>query len=744
MSDALIAQDLLGEVAASPSMARLLREQQSLLSSADIGVVFIRQRAVVRCNERFAQMLGYASAQEVQGLSSQALHPDREAFRSLGRAAYPTLSRGETYRCERQLCRRDGSLFWVSLTGKLIHPQDTAEGSIWTLDDIDAQVRMRSELDTMQLETQLLLDNAMVGIVFLQGEYVRRCNRHFELMLGYAPGQLQGSHARNWFCNDQEWQSETARSALVLKAGHVFAGESTLRGKDGSTVICEVRAKSLGKGASVWILMDITERKRTQEALRQAHQELENLVRDRTHALQMATKDLDREIQGRKYDRERIYWLAHYDSLTGLPNRTLLAQRSRQAIRAAQESSAPLAVLFLDLDHFKHINDSLGHRVGDSLLVLIAQRLLATVREYDTVARLGGDEFVLLLPGANADGAKRVAGKVAQAFERPFQVGPHELTLACSLGVALYPHDGADFEALVQSADMAMYGAKREGRNTYRFFTSQMQAQSMRALELENALRRALDRQQLSLYYQPQVDASSGQVLGVEALLRWRHPQLGDISPAEFIPVAESSGLIWSIGEWVLQTAAHQLKQWRNKGLLQLTMAVNLSARQFHQPQLPDVVRRVLQHIDVPAQNFELELTESMAMSDAHSALAALEQLRDLGVKISIDDFGTGYSSLAQLKRFPSYKLKIDQSFVRDLHKGESDKAMVNAMVRMAQAMGLRITAEGVETAEQLEFLRTLGCDEAQGYYFSRPKPAAEIESFLLQRSGTLEPSGST
>lgn len=734
MFDALLAQELLGEDAASASLARLLREQQSLLSSADIGVVFIRQRAVVRCNERFAQLLGYASAEDVQGLSSQALHPSKEDFRSLGREAYPTLSRGDTYRCERRLRRRDGTMFWASLTGKLIHPGNTAEGSIWTLDDIDAQVRMRSELDAIQQETQSLLDNAMVGIVFLQGQHVQRCNRHFELMLGYAPGELQGSHARNWFCTDQEWQSETARSALVLKAGHVFAGESTLRSKDGGTVICEVRAKALGKGASVWILMDITERKRTQEALRKAHQELENLVRDRTHALQMATKDLDREIQGRKYDRERIYWLAHYDSLTGLPNRTLLAQRSRQAIRSAQESSAPLAVLFLDLDHFKHINDSLGHRVGDSLLVLIAQRLLATVREYDTVARLGGDEFVLLLPGANARGAERVAGKVAQAFERPFQVGPHELTLACSVGVALYPHDGADFEALVQSADMAMYGAKREGRNTYRFFTSRMQAQSMRALELENALRRALDRQQLSLHYQPQVDAVTGKVLGVEALLRWHHPQLGEISPAEFIPVAESSGLIWPIGEWVLQTAAHQLKQWRNKGLLQLTMAVNLSARQFHQPQLPEVVRRVLQHIDVPAENFGLELTESMAMSDAHSALAALQQLRDLGVKISIDDFGTGYSSLAQLKRFPSYKLKIDQSFVRDLDKGEADKAMVNAMVRMAQAMGLRITAEGVETEAQLEFLRALGCDEAQGYYFSRPKPAAEIEGFLLQR----------
>lgn len=735
MRDALLEQKVLDEDLSSPAMVRLLREQHSLLASADIGVVFIRQRRVVRCNERFAQMLGYASAQAVQGLSSQILHPDRDAFRALGRDAYPTLSRGETFRCERQLCKRDGQLFWVSLTGRLIHPEDTAEGSIWTLDDIHAQVQMRSQLNSIQLETQLLLDNAMVGIAFLQGSHLQRCNRHFELMLGYAPGELQGSHARRWFCTDEAWQGEAARSIPTLSAGHVFSGEFTLCRKDGNKIICEVRGKVLGKGTSVWILMDITERKRAQEALCKAHQELESLVQDRTSALRTATKDLDREIQGRKYDQERIYWLAHYDALTGLPNRTLLAQRSQQAIRAAQESGAPLAVLFLDLDHFKHINDSLGHRVGDSLLVLIAQRLLATVREYDTVARLGGDEFVLLLPGANAQGAERVAAKVAQAFARAFQVGQHDLTLACSVGVALHPHDGANFDALVQSADTAMYGAKREGRNTYRFFTSQMQAQSMRVLELENALRRALERQQLSLHYQPQVDTSTGRVLGVEALLRWQHPQLGAISPSEFIPVAENSGLIWPIGEWVLQTAAHQLKQWRNKGLLQLTMAVNLSARQFHQPQLADMVRRVLQRTDVPAQNFELELTESMAMSDTHSALTALQQLRDLGVKISIDDFGTGYSSLAQLKRFPSYKLKIDQSFVRDIDKGDADKAMVNAMVRMAQAMGLRITAEGVETEQQLHFLRSLGCDEVQGYYFSRPKPASEIEGFLLQKS---------
>ena len=258
-------------------------------------------------------------------------------------------------------------------------------------------------------------------------------------------------------------------------------------------------------------------------------------------------------------------------------------------------------MLFLDLDHFKHINDSLGHKVGDSLLTHIAKRLSQTVREYDTVARLGGDEFVLLLPRANAAGAQRVAGKVAQAFNAPFQVGPHELTLGCSVGVALYPQDGRDFDALVQSADMAMYGAKRQGRNTYRFFTSQMQAQSMRALELENALRRALEREQLCLHYQPQVDANTGKILGVEALLRWQRPKLGAVSPAEFIPIAESSGLILPIGQWVMATAAQQLKAWRDKGLLHLTMSVNLSARQFHQPQLPDLVRQVLEQANIPA-----------------------------------------------------------------------------------------------------------------------------------------------
>ena len=731
----LTAEPLASEMEVAVTLARTLREQQTLLQSTDIGVAFIQKRAVLRCNDRFAQIFGYDDAQAIVGEASYALHPSREAFRALGRDAFADLAQGGTFRSVRQMRKSDGRLFWASLTGRLINPAEPSEGSIWTLDDVDAHIHMRSQLDAIQLQTQVLLDHAMVGVAYLRDHTVVRCNQHVELMLGYDAGELQGRSARTWFADDEQWLTQRARCAPVLAAGEVFAAEMALCRKDGGPLICEVRSKALQDGSAVWILMDITERRQAQEALREAHAELERVVSERTHALATTAKDLDKEIQERKYDQERIYRLAHYDVLTGLPNRTLLAERSQQAIASAQMQHTPLAVLFLDLDHFKHVNDSLGHKVGDNLLARIAQRLRQTVREYDTVARLGGDEFVLLLPRANARGAQRVAGKVAQAFDQPFHIGQHELTLGCSVGVALYPQDGRDFDALVQSADMAMYGAKQEGRNTYRFFTSQMQAQSMRALELENALRRALERDQLSLHYQPQVDAATSKVVGVEALLRWQHPELGMVSPAEFIPVAESSGLILPIGQWVLETAAQQLKVWRSKGLLHITMAVNLSARQFHQPQLPDLVRDVLRQADLPPQCFELELTESAAMSDVPAAEQTLAQLQKLGVRLSIDDFGTGYASLTQLKRLPSYKLKIDQSFVRDLDKGETDKAMVNAIVRMAQAMGLRITAEGVETRDQLDFLQTLGCDEAQGYYFSRPTPAAEIESFLFQRT---------
>ena len=358
------------------------------------------------------------------------------------------------------------------------------------------------------------------------------------------------------------------------------------------------------------------------------------------------------------------------------------------------------------------------------------------MRDNDTVSRLGGDEFILLLPGANAHGAARVAGKLQEALRQPYQIDHHELTMAPSMGIALFPQDGADFDTLTQSADVAMYRAKLDGRNTFRFFTPEMQAQSMRALQLENALRRALEREQLHLHYQPQVSLSTGSVHSVEALLRWLHPQLGGISPAEFIPIAEDNGQILQIGEWVLRTALAQLKAWRCSGFPGLTMAVNLSAIQFRQPQLPELISRMLAEFGLPPNALELELTEGVAVDDPHTAVATMDQLHALGVRMSMDDFGTGYSSLSQLKRFQIFKLKIDQSFVRDLGNDPNDRAIVSAIIRMAHALGMRTTAEGVETEDQLAFLRAQGCDEAQGYYFSPPLPTAGMQTYLLQQRG--------
>lgn len=720
------------------SLQRALREQQTLLDSAGVGIVFLRQRCVVRCNQRYAEIFGYDHPEELNELTTETFYPSREAFRDLGRDAYPVLAQGETYRVERPLRRRDGTLFWGSLTGRLINPQDTSEGSIWIVDDIDAQRRAQAALDAAVREKQLLFDSAMVGIVFIRDRRLTRCNHHFEQMLGYQPGELAGCSSRQWYASDAAWHEAGARCYPQLAAGHSYEGELELCRKDGTPVICEVRSKAIDPAnpsqGSIWITMDITERKEAQAVLARTHEELERQVQDRTRELRETVDNLHREINERKADQDRIYWLAHYDALTGLPNRTLLAERAQQAIRVAQESGTPLAVIFLDLDHFKHVNDSLGHRVGDALLVEIAKRLRAVVRDKDTVSRLGGDEFILLLPGANAHGAARVAGKLQDASRQHYQIAHHELTMAPSMGIALFPQDGADFDTLTQSADVAMYRAKLDGRNTFKFFTPEMQAQSVRALQLENALRRALERGQLHLHYQPQMSLATGAVHSVEALLRWQHPQLGDVSPAEFIPIAEDSGQILQIGEWVLRTALSQLKIWRATAFPGLTMAVNLSAIQFRQPQLPELVSRMLSEFQLPPDCLELELTEGVAVDDPHAAVSTMDQLHARGVRMSMDDFGTGYSSLSQLKRFQIFKLKIDQSFVRDLGNDTNDRAIVSAIIRMAQALGMRTTAEGVETAGQLSFLREQGCDEAQGYHFSKPLSAPELEAFMRRQ----------
>lgn len=438
-----------------------------------------------------------------------------------------------------------------------------------------------------------------------------------------------------------------------------------------------------------------------------------------------------RDISEHKAREERIQQLAHFDLLTGLPNRVLLNDRINHDLSMAQRNHMPLAILLLDLDHFKNINDSLGHRIGDLLLIELARRLQLAVREEDTVSRLGGDEFLLLLPGANVNAAAHVAEKLLDTVSQLCQIEQYELVVTPSIGIAMYPNDGDDYESLTKCADVAMYRSKQNGRNGYCFFTSEMQARSARALLVENALRQALKRGQLSLHYQPQLALDTGRIVGVEALLRWQHPELGAVAPAEFIPIAETSGQIILIGEWVLRQALRQLKRWIGAGLTPLVMAVNLSAVQFRHPRLPELVSEILREECVSPKLLEIELTEGAAMDDKHAAIAQMDKLHVSGVALAIDDFGTGYSSLAYLKRFKIQKLKIDQSFVQDITLDPDDRAIVDAIINMAKGLGIQTIAEGVETAEQLEYLRSKGCDHIQGYYLSHPLPANAALAFM-------------
>jgi diguanylate cyclase (GGDEF)-like protein/PAS domain S-box-containing protein len=434
-----------------------------------------------------------------------------------------------------------------------------------------------------------------------------------------------------------------------------------------------------------------------------------------------------------KQSEAKLERLAHYDPLTDLPNRLLFNARLEHAIRHAERNGTLLALLFIDLDRFKTVNDGLGHPAGDRMLREVAQRLSHCVRAEDTVARLGGDEFVIVLEGLdNTTPATVLADKLLVTLTRPFGLDGQEVFIGASIGISTYPADGADATTLLKNADAAMYRSKEDGRNTYRFYDAEMTRSARERLVLETNLRQAIAQQEFVLHYQPQVDVASGEMVGVEALVRWDHPVSGLISPIRFIPLAEENGLILPMGEWVLFAACAQARAWHETaGMPPLTMAVNLSPRQFRQEKLAEHVRAVLDATGLPPARLELEITESALMDNADQAVATLRALKDLGIQISMDDFGTGYSSLAQLKRFPIDKLKIDQSFMRGIPHDQSDMEIVATIIAMARNLHLKVLAEGVETEAQLAFLQIHGCDTYQGYHRSRPLPARALEAWL-------------
>jgi diguanylate cyclase (GGDEF)-like protein len=511
----------------------------------------------------------------------------------------------------------------------------------------------------------------------------------------------------------REHAADLREDAVHLREGAAHAREGEARIREESATLRERDLRSAETQAA------------SDDHISRLQQANEHLVIATIDASVMAE-----EIQAAK---DKLEHLVHHDTLTGLPNRTLLQDRLGQAIELARRQGRQLALMFMDLDQFKHVNDSLGHPVGDQLLQSVAQRLVGCVRHSDTVSRQGGDEFVLLLPYIeHAEDAALSAQKLLAALAPPHHLDEHDLHIGASIGISIYPDDGRDAETLIKCADTAMYDAKESGRNTYKFFEPRMNAQAVQRQSIETSLRLALERQEFVLHYQPKIDLQHGTTTGVEALIRWQHPQRGLLAPAQFVPIAEDCGLILPIGRWVLHEACNQAHAWLQAGLPPITIAVNASTSEFHAADYLENVRAVLEAAHLEPRYLELELTESVLMRDVASTESVLHALADLGVKLAVDDFGTGYSSLSYLRKFPIDTLKIDQSFVNRMLGNADDAAIVSAVISMAKALRLQVIAEGVETPEQVAFLLAQHCDEGQGYHFGRPV-AAEALATLLQ-----------
>ena len=562
---------------------------------------------------------------------------------------------------------------------------------------VDVSERVIAEQAIREKEAQFrsTMEAAQVGIFVLREGRFRYVNPFLVGLFGYSAGELTaGMGPLDLIVPEQrEMVAEQMRRRAQGEPGRPY--ELTGVRRDGSRftmLIFGAPATFEGQPASVGTLLDISLQK---EAERKARE------------------------------------LADFDALTGLPNRRLLRDRCVQLMAAAEREAGEMALLFIDLDHFKRINDSLGHGIGDEVLCAVAQRLAAAVRKVDTLARLGGDEFVIALPGIQAAGAADVAARVLDLCATPFAVGGHDLALTPSLGIAVYPADGHDFDTLLRNADAAMYRAKDAGRNAFRFYSSEMNLANLNHLLMESGLRRGLGAGEFILHYQPLIDLAGGRVVGAEALIRWQNPEIGMVAPDEFIHVAEDVGLINPIGDWVLREACRQARAWQDQGLPPLVVAVNVSPVQFRQPGFVDSVAAALSASGLEARYLELEVTERTVMHDAGHNVDTLAALARMGVELSIDDFGTGYSSLAYLKRLPVGKLKIDRSFVRDLETDADDRAIASTIVSMGRSLRLTVLAEGVETPEQCAILREMGCALVQGYHFSRPLPPAQFVDYL-------------
>ncbi|MBI3903324.1 MAG: EAL domain-containing protein [Nitrosomonadales bacterium] len=643
-------------------------------------------------NGQFAKACGMATPEELIGKTNRDILSEEQAEKySAEELVVMTLHKqkySEEYVLDHGKARWFGTFRTpiIEGAGKIIGTTGFSR-DITERKDAEAQLRLTAKIFESSHDAITITD--------IEGTIIS-INPAFSRITGYSAEEVVGRNPRILNSGKQGKEFYVEMWRCILQNGY-WSGEVWNRGKDGGAYAGRL---------TISALRDETDKV--------------------THYIGVTS-----DITEYKTAQERIRNLAYFDQLTDLPNRSLLRDRVNQLILASQRDKRGFAVVFIDLDNFKNVNDSLGHYAGDQLLQMVAIRLRDSVREMDTVSRLGGDEFVVVLPEVSIEDAHQVARKIIGQVASSYLIKERYMTVTASLGISMYPADAQDLDSLLKHADTALYRAKGKGKNDYVFFTEEMNAAAYERMRLENDLRRALLNEELLLYYQPQIDLASGKMIGMEALLRWPHRELGMIPPDRFIPIAEESGLIIELGEWVMHEACRQNRQWQLAGLPAIPVSVNVSAQQLKNNSLFDTVERVLRHTRLDARYLELELTEHAVMDEVQASIEMMKKVCAIGVKFSIDDFGTGYSSFSHLKYLPLNMVKIDQSFVRDMPSKSDDREIASAIIQLAHSLRLKVVAEGVETSAQMEILLEQGCDSAQGYFFSKPLPTQELEVFL-------------
>lgn len=664
---------------------------------APVGIAHVDLNGrILLVNRRLCSILGYADGELLDRsfedfCEGQHGTAHREYVKDLiaGDMAYSAV--------ELSLVHKEGTTIWVHLTvSALREPSGKPRYFVYVVKDISE--RRRAEENLRLAATVFDCSTEAIVIADAQANIVK-VNRAFTEITGYAEEMAIGNNPRLLSSGIHDEAFYKGMWATLTTLGQ-WQGEISNRRKNGEIY-------------PSWL---------TISTVKDGNGEICNYV------------GLAADLTTRKVAEERLSFLANHDPLTGLPNRTLLGDRLQHAIALANRQETEMALLFLDLDRFKNINDTLGHDMGDLLLQRVGERLCEHVRKCDTLARWGGDEFIMLLETIRRrENAAVVAHRVLQMFAEPFEVTGYEIFVTASIGISLFPKDGGNPQTLLKNADTAMYCVKESGRNNFQFFTPEMNTTAQERFRTESDLRRALTQNELVLYYQPQLEIATGKVVGVEALLRWQHPSRGMISPNQFIPLAEETGLIIPIGEWVIRAACEQNRRWQEAGLRELRMAVNLSRVQLNDHHLAETVSQILRETNLQPEFLEMEITESVMMQNLQNGISILQELDALGIHIAMDDFGTGYSSLCHLRSLPIGTIKIHQSLIRDLPAATDDLAIASAIISLAHNLRLQVVAEGVEREEQLAFLRHQACDKAQGFLFCKPMPAAELEKVLTQ-----------